>query len=189
MSLEVHTTFCVQIGEKSRIACERVVIRGWYEHFALWMYLQFWTFIERWQKFVFHKKIIYYVFYLRPSKYTIVHEHYTIFQFSRSKTNHLVFKKNIFHRSRWSGRYEHFARLRRRGAIGCMLLYAQACNATFSARLDTKSILSKNFHLFFLWILLLNNTTHFKSILVISKLLEISQIKNVLIWPITLNEF
>ena len=40
MSLEVHTTFCVQIGGKSRIACERVVSRGqssvcrWYEHFA-----------------------------------------------------------------------------------------------------------------------------------------------------------
>ena len=40
MSLEVHATFCVQIGGKSRIACERVVSRGqsnvgrWYEHFA-----------------------------------------------------------------------------------------------------------------------------------------------------------
>ena len=28
MSLEVHTTFCVQIGGKSLIACERVVSRG-----------------------------------------------------------------------------------------------------------------------------------------------------------------
>ena len=44
--------------------------------------------------------------------------------------------QNIF--ARWSGRYEHFARLRRRGAIGCIPLYAQACHATFSARLDTK---------------------------------------------------
>ena len=40
MSLEVHTTFCVQIGGKSRIACERVVSRGQssvgrYEHFAV----------------------------------------------------------------------------------------------------------------------------------------------------------
>ena len=39
MSLEVHTTFCVQIGGKSRIACEGVVSRGQssvgrYEHFA-----------------------------------------------------------------------------------------------------------------------------------------------------------
>ena len=38
MSLEVHTTFCVQTGGKSRIACERVVSRwqssvGRYEHF------------------------------------------------------------------------------------------------------------------------------------------------------------
>ena len=39
--------------------------------------------------------------------------------------------------ARWSGRYEHFARLCRRGAIGSMPLYARACNATFSARLDT----------------------------------------------------
>ena len=51
MSLEVHTTFCVQIGEKSRVACERLVKCGqssvrrykhfprWsgrYEHFARW---------------------------------------------------------------------------------------------------------------------------------------------------------
>ena len=41
MSLEVHTTFCVQIGGKSRIACEGVVSRGQssvgrYEHFARW---------------------------------------------------------------------------------------------------------------------------------------------------------
>ena len=28
MSLEVHTTFCVQIGGKSRVACECVVSRG-----------------------------------------------------------------------------------------------------------------------------------------------------------------
>ena len=28
MSLEVHTTFCVQIDGKSRIACERVVSCG-----------------------------------------------------------------------------------------------------------------------------------------------------------------
>ena len=80
MSLEVHTTFCVQIGEKSRVACECAVSRGQssfgrYEHFA-----------------------------------------------------------------RWSGRYEHFARFWRRGTIDSMLLYAQACNATFSARLDTKII-------------------------------------------------
>ena len=39
ISLEVHTTFCVQIGGKSRIACERVVSREQssvvrYEHFA-----------------------------------------------------------------------------------------------------------------------------------------------------------
>ena len=39
MSLEVHATFCVQIGEKSRVACECVVSRGQssfgrYEHFA-----------------------------------------------------------------------------------------------------------------------------------------------------------
>ena len=38
MSLELHTTFCVQIGGKSRIACERVVSRrqssvGRYKHF------------------------------------------------------------------------------------------------------------------------------------------------------------
>ena len=80
MSLNVHTTFCVQIGGKSRIACERVVSRGQssfmrYEHFA-----------------------------------------------------------------RWSGRYEHFAGLRRRCAIGCMQLYAQVFNASVSARLDTKLI-------------------------------------------------
>ena len=37
--------------------------------------------------------------YLGPFKYTVVHEEYTIFSFSGSKTNHLVFKKNIFHRS------------------------------------------------------------------------------------------
>ena len=41
MLLEVHTTFCVQIGGKSRVACERVVSRGQssfgrYEHFAHW---------------------------------------------------------------------------------------------------------------------------------------------------------
>ena len=41
MSLEVHTTFCVQIGGKSRVACECVVSRGQssfvrYEHFARW---------------------------------------------------------------------------------------------------------------------------------------------------------
>ena len=39
MSLEVHTTFCVQIGGKSHVACECVVSRGessfvQYEHFA-----------------------------------------------------------------------------------------------------------------------------------------------------------
>ena len=39
MSLEVHTTFCVQIGGKSRVACECVDSRGQssfvqYEHFA-----------------------------------------------------------------------------------------------------------------------------------------------------------
>ena len=28
MSLEVHTTFCVQIGGKSRVACECVVTRA-----------------------------------------------------------------------------------------------------------------------------------------------------------------
>ena len=28
MSLEVHTTFCVQIGGKSRVACECIVSRG-----------------------------------------------------------------------------------------------------------------------------------------------------------------
>ena len=69
ISLEVHTTFCVQIGGKSRIVCVRVVSHGQ-------------SSVER---------------------------------------------------------YEHFARLRRRGAIGCMPLYAQTCNATFSARLDTES--------------------------------------------------
>ena len=41
MSLEVHTTFCVQIGGKSRVACECIVSRGQssfvrYEHFADW---------------------------------------------------------------------------------------------------------------------------------------------------------
>ena len=41
MSLEVHTTFCDQIGGKSRVACECVVSRGQssfvrYEHFARW---------------------------------------------------------------------------------------------------------------------------------------------------------
>ena len=41
MSLEVHTTFCVQIGGKSRVACECVVSCGQssfgrYEHFARW---------------------------------------------------------------------------------------------------------------------------------------------------------
>ena len=41
----------------------------------------------------------------------------------------------------WSGRYEHFARFWRQGTIDCMPLYAQAYNATFSARLDTKYIL------------------------------------------------
>ena len=81
MSLEVHTTFCVQIGGKRRVACECVVSRGQssygrYEHFA-----------------------------------------------------------------RWSGRYEHFARFWRRGTIDSMPLYAQACNATFSARLDTKTFI------------------------------------------------
>ena len=44
---------------------------------------------------------------------------------------------NIF--ARWSGRYEHFARFWCRGTIDSMPLYAQACNATFSARLDTKN--------------------------------------------------
>ena len=39
--------------------------------------------------------------------------------------------------ARWSGRYEHFDRFWRRGTIDCMPLYVQACNATFSARLDT----------------------------------------------------
>ena len=39
MSLEVHMTFCVQIGGKSRVACECVVSRGQssfvrYDHFA-----------------------------------------------------------------------------------------------------------------------------------------------------------
>ena len=39
MSLEVHTTLCVQIGGKSLIACERVLRRGqssvgWYEYFT-----------------------------------------------------------------------------------------------------------------------------------------------------------
>ena len=66
-SLEVHTTFCVQIGGKSRVACECVVSRG----------------------------------------------------------------QSSF------GQYEHFARFWRRGTIDCMPLYAQACNATFSARLRT----------------------------------------------------
>ena len=41
----------------------------------------------------------------------------------------------------WSERYEHFARFLRRGTIYCMPLYAQACNANFSGRLDTKDIL------------------------------------------------
>ena len=41
MSLEVHTTFCAQIGGKSRVACECVVSRGQssfvrYELFARW---------------------------------------------------------------------------------------------------------------------------------------------------------
>ena len=41
VSLEVHTTFCVQIGGKSRVACECVVSRGQssfvrYEHCARW---------------------------------------------------------------------------------------------------------------------------------------------------------
>ena len=41
MSLEVHTTFCGQIGGKSRVSCECVVSRGQssfgrYEHFARW---------------------------------------------------------------------------------------------------------------------------------------------------------
>ena len=41
MSLEVHTTFFVQIGGKSRVACECVVSRGQssfvrYGHFARW---------------------------------------------------------------------------------------------------------------------------------------------------------
>ena len=67
MSLEVHTTFCIQIGGKSLIAFERVISRG---------------------------------------------------------------QSSV-------GRYEHFAQFRRRGAIGCMSLYAQACNATLSAHLDT----------------------------------------------------
>ena len=40
MSLEVHMTFCVQIGGKCLIVCERVVSRGQssvgrYEHFAV----------------------------------------------------------------------------------------------------------------------------------------------------------
>ena len=70
MSLEVHTAFCVQIGGKSRVACERVVSGG----------------------------------------------------------------QSSF------GRYEHFARFWRRGTIDCMPLYAQACNVTFSARLDTKYV-------------------------------------------------
>ena len=52
---------------------------------------------------------------------------------------------NIF--ASWSGRHEHFARLRRRGAIGCMLLYTQACNATFSGRLDTKYFFSCRYEL------------------------------------------
>ena len=33
MSIEVHTTLCVQIGRKSRIACERVVSR---EQSSVW---------------------------------------------------------------------------------------------------------------------------------------------------------
>ena len=38
ISLEVHTTFCVQISGKCRVACKRVVSHGqssigWYEHF------------------------------------------------------------------------------------------------------------------------------------------------------------
>ena len=94
MSFEVHTTFCVQIGGKSRVACECVVSRGQssfvrYEHFAC-----------------------------------------------------------------WSGRYEHYRRLKR--AVWTLSPFeaggmnispdfdakAQltACNATFSARLDTKNI-------------------------------------------------
>ena len=44
----------------------------------------------------------------------------------------------------WSGWYEYFARFLRRGRIDCMPLYAQACNATFSVRLDTKYILCPN---------------------------------------------
>ena len=30
------------------------------------MYLQFWTFIERWQNFFFHKKINYYIYIQGP---------------------------------------------------------------------------------------------------------------------------
>ena len=41
INLSVHTTFCVQIGGKSRVSCECVVSRGQssfvrYEHFARW---------------------------------------------------------------------------------------------------------------------------------------------------------
>ena len=45
---------------------------------------------------------------------------------------------NIF--GPWSGPYEHFAQFWRQGTIDCIPLYAQACNATFSARLVTKNI-------------------------------------------------